>query len=469
MYRSARDVAGTRPALKGQPMTPPRGICLHVVVLCAALLPACGGCSKTPSLMPTPNVYAQGLINPFQDVPPALQNNRVEVLYLTDRKPEKYFPDWQSYGYRRSRSLRYGVSEVEFGEDVSWAELVKASTTARRSRSLPVHLRKVRELGQFPPTPRILVEAATTTATTMPTTPHTHPATAPSPDQEQRAAEEAFRNELNSRLAASPVKDVFIFVHGYNNTLQDSVSTIAQLWHFFGRVGIPISYSWPAGRSGVLRGYTYDRESSEFTVYHLKNALTLIASCPDVRKVHIIAHSRGTDVVASALRELHLEITAGGQVTREALRLGALVLVAPDMDLDVVIQRATTVRLGRVPERFALYVCSQDRALGLSNWLFSGVLRLGQLRSDLFTPRELEAMRSLETMQIVDARVSELGSYGHGYFMASPAVSSDLVLLVRYERPPGPENGRPLRAEPNGFWVIDDSYPAQPERSASGQ
>ena len=449
-----------------------RGICLNafLFLLSASLLPACGGCSKTPSLMPTPNVYAQGLINPFEEVPPALQNNRVEVLYLTDRKPEKYAPDRQSYGYRRSRSLSFGVSEVEFGEDVSWTELVKASTTARRSKRLPVHVRKVRGLGQFPPTPRILVEAATTTpAATPQTTPDPHPATSPSPDQEQRAAEEAFRNELSSRLAASPVKDVFIFVHGYNSTLENSVSTIAQLWHFFGRAGVPLSYSWPAGRSGLLRGYTYDRESSEFTVFHFKNALNLIASCPDVRKIHVIAHSRGTDVVASALRELHLEITAGGKVTREVLKLGALVLVAPDMDLDVVIQRATTVRLGRVPERFALYVCSRDRALGMSNWLFSGVVRLGQLRSDLFTPAELEAMRNFETMQIVDARVSELGSYGHGYFMASPAVSSDLVLLVRYERPSGAENGRPLRAEPNGFWVIDDSYPAQHERSADSQ
>jgi hypothetical protein len=34
-------------------------------------------------------------------------------------------------------------------------------------------------------------------------------------------------------------------------------------------------------------------------------------------------------------------------------------------------------------------------------------------------------------MQIIDARVSRLGAFGHGYFRESPAVSSDVVLLER--------------------------------------
>ena len=110
--------------------------------------------------------------------------------------------------------------------------------------------------------------------------------------------------ELSARLARTPVKDVYVFVHGYNNDFQNSVVTIAQLWHFLGRQGVPIAYSWPAGHGGLLRGYTYDRESGVFTVYHLKQMLRVIAACPDVRKAHLIAHSRRTAVLTSALREL---------------------------------------------------------------------------------------------------------------------------------------------------------------------
>ena len=43
------------------------------------------GCQSTTPLMPTPNLYAWGNFNPFENVPPELQNNHVDVLYFTDR------------------------------------------------------------------------------------------------------------------------------------------------------------------------------------------------------------------------------------------------------------------------------------------------------------------------------------------------------------------------------------------------
>jgi hypothetical protein len=40
-------------------------------------------------LMPTPNLYAKDGRDPFPDVPAELRNNKVELLYLTDRAPTK--------------------------------------------------------------------------------------------------------------------------------------------------------------------------------------------------------------------------------------------------------------------------------------------------------------------------------------------------------------------------------------------
>jgi len=45
----------------------------------------------------------------------------------------------------------------------------------------------------------------------------------------------------------TPRKEVFIFVHGFYNDFNDAAFTLAELWHFVGRVGIPILYTWPAG------------------------------------------------------------------------------------------------------------------------------------------------------------------------------------------------------------------------------
>ena len=50
------------------------------------------------------------------------------------------------------------------------------------------------------------------------------------------------------------------------------------------------------------------------------------------------------------------------------------------------------------------------------------------------------------------------GAHGHNYFRMNPAVSSDLIMAVRYGRAPGAENGRPLRHQETSFWEIDDTY-----------
>jgi esterase/lipase superfamily enzyme len=346
------------------------------------------------------------------------------------------------------------MATVEFGKDVSWADLDKASRTSKRAVSLPMNLIKTQELGRFPPTPGSLIESPPETpiAETAGTAPSTRKADR---DETIRQAEAL----LSKQLALVPDKEVFIFVHGYNNSFYDGVTTVAQLWHFLGRRGVPISYSWPAGHGGLLRGYTYDRESSEFTVYHLKQMIREIARNPDVKQINVIAHSRGTDVLVSAIRELHLEINGAGKSTREELKLGTMVLAAPDIDLDVMLQRMVTARIGRIPERFVMYVCAKDQALGISNWLFSGAIRAGKLRSDMFSPEELHVLRGLKTVQIVDARISEAGAFGHDYFHSSPAVSSDLIMVMRYHLQPGEENGRPLGSDGEGFWIIDDKYP----------
>src|SRR5205814_729751 len=105
----------------------------------------------------------------------------------------------------------------------------------------------------------------------------------------QDAAEfNRFDELLRKRLAQTDHKDVYIFVHGYNNTFQDGIFRAGEVWHFMGRVGVPISYSWPAGLGGI-RGYAYDRESGEFTVSHLRHFLKAVADCPDVERVHVVA------------------------------------------------------------------------------------------------------------------------------------------------------------------------------------
>jgi hypothetical protein len=71
---------------------------------------------------------------------------------------------------------------------------------------------------------------------------------------------------------------------------------------------------------------------------------------------------------------------------------------------------------------------------------------------------ELEVMKAVSSVDIVDLR-GEGGAFGHGYFHANPAASSDLILAMRYGRKAGRKNGRPLKRIGASFWAIEEGYP----------
>lgn len=246
-----------------------------------------------------------------------------------------------------------------------------------------------------------------------------------------------------------------MYVHGFNNDFRWATAIAAQFWHFLPREGVPIVYSWPAGRGGV-RGYTYDRESSEFTVSHFKRFLTVLAACPELDRVHVIAHSRGADVVTSAVRELLLEAGGAGTSVARVAKIGNLVLVAPDLDLEVASQRVAAEMVPLAVGRFTVYVHEKDRAIGLANWLFEGIRRLGQVRVRDFTAEQRAYMLRAGKVEFIDARV-KAGFPGHGYFHSNPAVSSDLLQLLRYDCPAG-HALRPLAREQDLLWRITDDY-----------
>ncbi len=432
-----------------KPLGPRRGTMdpagMWLLLLVAGLLTGCAG----PRLMPTPNVYRDRAQNPFASVPPALRTNRVDLLYVTDRRLERDGRGRPAYTHRRAATLAYGSCVVALGRDPDWETLVALSRSARRPRPVPVRVVWVRELGRLPGEPAVENTAA-----------------GPEPDPGEAAALDRatarFQAEVRCRLALTPRKEVFVFVHGFNNDFHWAATVAAQLWHFLPRQGVPLLYTWPAGRGGV-RGYTYDRESSEFTVGHLKQTLRALLACPEVEKIHLIAHSRGTDVASSAVRELLIEQRGPQRVPARVPKLENLVLIAPDLDLEVAGQRLGAEHVPEAVRRLTVYVHEKDRAVLLANWLFEGVRRLGQLRPNDFTEDQKRRMREARSVQFIDARV-RTDLLGHGYFLNHPAVSSDLLQLLRENCDAGDEACRPLRREEGVFWKITDDYLAPPPR-----
>lgn len=413
----------------------------------ALLVPFVYGCAEARILMPTPSLYDGGKVQVFEALAPELASTQVELLYATDRAPETDENGALRYGFGRSNSLAVGSTVVDLGENLTWKQLVNASRSRKRIGDFALRLVSIDEFDRLPPTPmtyKIVNGIAVDD---------------PAAIAERDRKTEKLRKEILRRLSLTPRKDVFIFVHGYNNSFEDAAFALAELWHFFGREGLPLVYTWPAGYPGIF-GYTYDRESSEFTVYHLKQVISWLSAQPEIEKIHIIAHSRGTDVVVSALRELFLATRGAGISPRKRFKVANLVLAAPDLDLSVVSQRLVAERIGLEVGQTTLYSSPEDKAIGIAERLFASPRgRLGTLDISEINPREGAIIRAnSERITIVNFKGEKQG-YGHSYFRTNPAVSSDLVLLLRYGFEAGSE-GRPLEHIASAFWRIPDDYPA---------
>jgi esterase/lipase superfamily enzyme len=421
-------------------------MCWLAQPLLAALLMLGTGCgAKGPRLAAAPNLYTQSETNPYEAVPQELRTTMVSVVYATDRQGETEEGTFK-YSAERCRETSFGVCTVQMGEaDTTWDELVQASRTSERAKPLPLAVTSIDERGRYPAQgPAVNVAGRWTD----------------DPVYLAKCEEknQALHATLSEQLAKTPRKELIIFVHGYNNSFDSAAFRAAQLWHFAGRGGVPVMFSWPAGSSGILQGYTRDRESGEFANPHLKHFLRTLASCSEVQKIHLVAHSRGTDVLATAIRELHIECRGGGKDTRTELKLGQMILAAPDIDLDVFIERFSEDRLGFVPERLTIYASPGDKAIGLSNWLFGSRRRIGQVMFRDLGADFADAAKHHPVMSVVDVR-AETDKRGHGYFLSSPAALSDVILVLRDQRAPGAEHGRPLNDSPHGFWELRDGYP----------
>jgi esterase/lipase superfamily enzyme len=421
---------------------------VHGPILACVLLIA--GCAESRQLMPTPNLYTDENATLFEALPQEYASTLVELIYVTDRAPETDEAGNLRYGYNRSDSLAVGTTVVDLGQNATWEELVEASRTRTRFGQYELALVSIEEFTRFPPTPvpYKVIDGEVVE------------------DPEAVAAVEAsialVQAEIDRRLALTPRKDAYIYVHGYHNTFEDAAFALAELWHFFGREGLPIVYTWPAGHPGIF-GYTYDRESSEFTVFHLKQLIKWLAEQPKIENIHLIAHSRGTDVAVSAFRELVIWARGAGLDPREHFKIKNFVLAAADMDVQVISQRIAAERLALAVDQATLYTSPGDKAIGIAEWLFASPRgRVGTLEIDELTEEEIGRMKANAARVTVVNFEGESTGYGHDYFRTNPAVSSDIVLKIRYGLKPG-EAGRPLEYIGLNFWRVPEGYPANAE------
>ncbi len=424
------------------------------------------GCASTArSLMPTPDLYHERPVKAlFRDIPRERRRPEVELLYITDRMAEKN-PDTElPYGEKRARSLAFGTAVVEMVPALNWSELERQSQLAERSAEVDLEMGRIDELGRFPEEPYAL-EVTPTGVRRARSVVAAH---------EKSKAD--FRVELQRHLAQSRNGEVMLYVHGFNETFATAAYTAAELCHFFGREHACALFTWPASASGgFLTAYASTTESAEYAVGHLTKTIRLIAQTPGVKGLQLLAHSRGTAVLLSALRELGVETIVAGREPADVLKIDNVILMSPDIDMDVARQkiemfgsdpdmfsRWTRARLPRmIRGRLTIYTSPSDRALLASTILFRSRHRVGRLRPEDVPPAAREYFSKWGNIDLIVYEGKATDQFGHSYFSSNPTVSADLIQLIRYGRAPG-ETGRPLVQVGAAAWKFPEEV-TQPE------
>jgi esterase/lipase superfamily enzyme len=410
---------------------------LLLMLILLAMVTCCSKSSThTVELMPTPEVYADGTVDPFTnlDNDPS-QLPEYDILYATCRKPDTDGTEY--YSNERGFVLRLGRAETEIGpEGYSWEKSRRISLLKNRTDKYPVSVSGVDEIG--------IMDRTITVFTPTALVPGTH-------DEAARR----FAEKINAKLMVSSKKDVYVYVHGYKVVFSNPILVSAELWHFLGYDGVFIAYAWPSTPSRWA--YFSDIETAEIAAHNLRRLMEYLAEETDAERLHIIGYSAGTRVALKTLHQMAMLYADEEKATiQKRVRIGHVILIGSDMDRQV-FGAYLVDGLLKTADSMSVYVSSQDRALGLSRWLFRRK-RLGQMWQGSMNPEVINYLTSTSELNIIDVSGIEGSATGngHAYFRKSPWVSSDILMTLMYDLEPD-QRGL-IRSPNNPVWLFAEDY-----------
>jgi len=371
---------------------------LWLTVSLALLLPCCTDATgpKPQWLMPTPQIYLKGGVNPFQSLSHRDRTTVLPVHFATNRKHSGGY-----FGSSLEPKLSYGVIPVGIGgEHTRWPELESASTSAERSDPLPL-----RFVGFSNGLPSGAIEDR---------------------DEWLKALDQATRRTRS--------RDVVIYVHGAKVEFFHSCAFSAEIAHFTGRDLTPVAFDWPTHPDILSYVLRIDLSHAIHSASRLADLVRDVAKDTSTRRIHLVSWSAGARVLSRAMVDL-----AGDDIeaARKRYRIGSCVFAAGDVPKNDFIARLPSIH--GLSERVTIYTSDADGALAWSSRLMGGGNRLG-LDPKALDPGDIVALRDHPRVQVVDCSMGKdkrgFDITGHRYWYQHPWVSSDVMLTLRTSASP---------------------------------
>lgn len=217
--------------------------------------------------------------------------------------------------------------------------------------------------------------------------------------------------------------EALVYVHGFNSSFRDSVLQFAQIGNDLEIPAAKVLFAWPS--EDKLFAYIHDLDSVAFARDGLERTLEDLAAS-GVKRIVVVGYSMGAALVVETLRQMKL---AGSP--QFFGKLGGVVLLSPDMDIDLF--RLEAERMGTLPQPFVIYGSRDDPALNM----FSRILMEDQPR--LGAPPDPRLLAGLDLTFIDVRNVRRTPQTGHLVVATSPALiaaindmpKADLVLYAQ--------------------------------------
>jgi esterase/lipase superfamily enzyme len=409
--------------------------------LLAAFLLA--GCStqKVLTLMPTPVIYQNAVIDPFEHLTTEHKSTRTHVFYATNRAP-RFSGRGVSYGNAVDSSIHLGEATIRMGEpDASWDELLASSLVEPQLESVQLTLEIISETAQMP-ADKIRSDHRLT------------------PDQQK------FIDAINMELEKAIDKEIMVYVHGTKVDFANAAILTAEIDHFAGRDFVSLAFAWPSHQNILfyLLGIDVRRALDSSTA--LTGLLVLLAEHTKAEHINILAYSAGGKVTSKALFEMrraYPELDSNG--VQSKFRIASVVFAAVDVEIDKFLGRLPAI--SELADQVVITVTDDDNALKAAKRFMGGEVRAGAIEAEGIE-EDFILKNKLSNVEIIDVSFGQdvrgFDINGHHYWYRHPWMSSDIIFLMRTDLPPHRRGLTPTELE--GIWYLSPDYPEKIRKAA---
>ncbi len=356
-------------------------------------------------LMPTPTVFLDGQPNAFAANPALAKTNSIDLFYATNRLPIGLRTN-RTYAVVPGRDLHLGVATIRIGEErTTWDQIYAMSTNVVEDRRPRLNLQSLAEMATVEDGERM--------------SPGTR----------------AWLGLVNAAIDRAQDKDIIIYVHGANSTVERAAGQAAQLRHFTGQNSVVLLFAWPTAENFLV--YPRDMVTAFGAAPQLARLIELLARHTRVRKIDVLTYSAGGTVGSDGLALVGRAAKVKGAINP---RLGEVYHAAPDADTRAFVDDLRDY--AAVAERVTVAANMGDVTLRISEAVNRGS-RAGRPDIAELSPNAtrflLEATvdKGLELLRVRPEDIPDLSERSHSFWYNDPWVSSDVLLTFLFSLPPG--------------------------------